>query len=234
MAESLLKVKKFGVLKIHAIIVYGFIYTREVWIMPAKKTVKTTEAAETETKTVKKAAAKKTTAKKAAETKTAEAKAETKTVKKTAAKKTAETKAAAEEKAPAKKTAAKKTTTKKTAEKAPAKKTAAKKTTAKKAEPKPEVVKRTVKDYEDIINWKKGEAHAMDWLYIEINAGDLLTEVEAGVDNLSATCNAILNCMLEGDTFIVEPAEENKVSDTLTVRYYCDNLSEFRKKYFDR
>ncbi|MDD6258870.1 MAG: hypothetical protein PUA69_06430 [Erysipelotrichaceae bacterium] len=84
------------------------------------------------------------------------------------------------------------------------------------------------------MNWKKGEAHAMDWLYIEINAGDLLTEVEAGVDNLATACNAILNCMLEGDGFIVEPSEPDKVSDTLTVRYYCDNLSEDRKKYFDR
>ena len=110
--------------------------------------------------------------------------------------------------------------------------TAAKKTTVKKVA-KPEVVKKTVKDYEDVINWKKGEAHAMDWLYIEINANDLLTEVEAGVDNLETTCQAILNCMLEGDGFIVEPAEENKVSDKLTVRYYCDNLSEDRRKYFD-
>lgn len=204
--------------------------------MPAKKTVKATDAAETEVKTVKKAAAKTTTAKKAAEE--AEPKTETKAaVKKTAAKKTtakkAETAAAAEEKAPAKKTVKKTAAAKKsTEEKAPAKKTTRK--TAKKAEEKPEVVKRTVKDYEDIINWKKGEAHAMDWLYIEINAGDLLTEVEAGVDNLATTCNAILNCMLEGDGFIVEPAEENKVSDTLTVRYYCDNLSETRRKYFDR
>ncbi len=203
--------------------------------MPAKKTVKATDAAETEVKTVKKAA-KKTTAKK-----TAEDTAETTTVKKAAAKKTATVKKtaakkaeapAAEEKAPAKKTVKKTAAKKSTEEKAPAKKTTKK--TAKKAEEKVEVVKRTVKDYEDIINWKKGEAHAMDWLYIEINAGDLLTEVEAGVDNLATTCNAILNCMLEGDGFIVEPAEENKVSDTLTVRYYCDNLSETRKKYFDR
>ena len=183
--------------------------------MPAKKTVKATDAAETEVKTVKKAA-KKTTAKK-----TAEDTAETTTVKKAAAKKTATVK----------KTAAKKAEAPAAEEKAPAKKTVKKtatKKTAKKAEEKVEVVKRTVKDYEDIINWKKGEAHAMDWLYIEINAGDLLTEVEAGVDNLATTCNAILNCMLEGDGFIVEPAEENKVSDTLTVRYYCDNLSEDR------
>ena len=74
----------------------------------------------------------------------------------------------------------------------------------------------------------------MDWLYIEIKAEDLLTEVEAGVDNLETVCNAILNCMLEGDTFIVEPKAENKVDASLTVRYYCDNLSPERKKYFAR
>ncbi len=202
--------------------------------MPAKKTVKAAEK-ETEVKVEKKPAAKKTTtatkaapAKKAATTKTAAKKAvkveaekavETTEVKKPAAKKAAPAKkATAEKKTAAKKPAAKKTT--------------AKKTTVKKVA-KPEVVKKTVKDYEDVINWKKGEAHAMDWLYIEINANDLLTEVEAGVDNLATTCEAILNCMLEGDGFIVEPAEENKVSDTLTVRYYCDNLSEDRRKYFD-
>ena len=136
----------------------------------------------------------------------------------------------------AKKTTAKETATKKTAEK---KTTAAKKTTTKKAAAKKveapvvEVVKRSVKDYEDIINWKKGEAHAMDWLYIEVNAGDLLTEVEAGVDNLAATCQAILNVMLEGDGFIVRPTEEDMVSTSLTVRYYCDNLSADRRKYFE-
>lgn len=203
--------------------------------MPAKKTVKAAEK-ETEVKVEKKPAAKKTTtakkaapAKKAATAKTAAKKAvkvetekavETTETKKPAAKKTAAKKTAAA----AKKPAAKKATA--------AKKPAAKKTTVKKVA-KPEVVKKTVKDYEDVINWKKGEAHAMDWLYIEINANDLLTEVEAGVDNLETTCQAILNCMLEGDGFIVEPAEENKVSDKLTVRYYCDNLSEDRRKYFD-
>lgn len=142
----------------------------------------------------------------------------------------------------AKKTTAKKTATKKTttAKKTTTKKTAAKKVeapvveeTVKVEEPVVEVAKRTVKDYEDIINWKKGEAHAMDWLYIEVNAGDLLTEVEAGVDNLATTCQAILNVMLEGDGFIVRPAEEDMVSTSLTVRYYCDNLSADRRKYFE-
>ena len=213
--------------------------------MPAKKTV-TEEVTETSSKPAKKTATKKTAAKKAEETAPAKKAAAKKTtakkaaaaveeektaVKKSTCKRTTAKKAEekAEEKPAAKKTTAKKAAEKKTAEK----KAPAKKRTTKKAEPKPEVVKKSVKDYEDIINWKKGEAHAMDWLYIEINAGDLLTEVEAGVDNLAATCQAILNCMLEGDGFIVDPSEENKVSDTLTVRYYCDNLSETRRKYFE-
>ena len=185
--------------------------------MPRKKTE--TAVAETETvaaaekKPAKKTAAKKTAEKKPAEKKTAE--------KKPAAKTTAE-----------KKPAEKKTVAKKTTEKKPAaKKTTAKKAAAKKAEA-PVVNKQSVQHYEDVINWKKGEAHGMEWLYIEINAGALLTEVEAGVDNLDATCKAMLNCMLEGDGFIVEPKEENKISDTLTVRYYCDNLSPERKHYF--
>ena len=155
------------------------------------------------------------------------------TSKKTVANKTEEKKVVAK-KEPTKKTVAKETTTKKTA---PKKKAAPKKTTTKKTvkkEEAPVVNKKSVKDYEDIINWKKGEAHAMDWLYIEVNAGDLLTEVEAGVDNLATTCQAILNCMLEGDGFIVEPSEADKVNASLTVRYYCDNLSEDRKKYFER
>ena len=71
-------------------------------------------------------------------------------------------------------------------------------------------------------------------LYIEINAGDLLEEVEAGKNNLKNVCDAILDCMLEGDTFIFEPAEANKLNSALTVRYYCDNLSESRKKYYAR
>lgn len=190
-------------------------------IMPAKKTVSTAETTKaavnteeaTKETTVKKTTAKKTTTKAAPKKATAKKAADKKeTVEKATSKKPATKKAAA------KKPAAKKTTTKKT---------------TKKVE-EPVVNKKSVKDYEDIINWKKGEAHAMDWLYIEVNANDLLTEVEAGVDNLDTTCQAIMNCMLEGDVFVVEPTGANKVSPALSVRYYCDNLSEDRKKYFER
>lgn len=133
-------------------------------------------------------------------------------------------KAAVSEKKPAVKKAA--------AKKPAAKKTAAKKPAAKKAAPVVEEPKREYKSfqtYKDIINWKKWEAHNKDWLYIEVNAGDLLQEVEAGADNMETCVNAILDCMLEGDCFINRPQE--KVSKDLTVRYYCDNLAESRRKY---
>ncbi len=111
-----------------------------------------------------------------------------------------------------------------------AKKTTAKKTTAKKA-PAKKVAKKSVQEYIDVINWKKWEAHNMGCLYIEVNAGDLVTELEAGVSNVTTACNAVLECMLEGDEFIFEPKTKTKVSRKLTVRYYVDNLSESRRKY---
>ncbi len=93
----------------------------------------------------------------------------------------------------------------------------------------PKVEKQDKQKYMDVINWKKWEAHHMNWLYIEINAGDLNTEIEAGVANLKTVCDAMRECMLEGDEFIAEPAR--KTGANLTVRYYCDNLSEDRRKY---
>lgn len=128
-------------------------------------------------------------------------------------------------KEPTKKAA--KVTEKKVAEK----KVTEKKAPAKKAAQKAKVTKKTMQDYIDVINWKKWEAHHMNWLYIEVNAGDLLTECEAGVNNIQACCKAILDCMLEGDAFIVEPTVKTKIADSLTVRYYVDNLSPERNKY---
>lgn len=167
--------------------------------MPAKKTVK---SAETKKPVAKKAAAdKKPAAKKAA------------APKKTATKKT---------------TTAKKPASKKTVAKKPAtKKTTAKKTTTKKTSVKLNAA--AVQHYVDVINWKKGEAHAMDWLYIEVNAADLYAEIVDGT--LADACKAVLDTMLEGDTFIT--GDEKATNEaTLTVRYYCDNLSEDRKSYF--
>ena len=190
--------------------------------MTQKKTLKTSAKAAEEKKAVKKVAAKVETKEVAKPATKASATKTVKTVTKPAAKAATKpaTKAVAK---PATKAVAKsetKESAKPAVKKAPAKKAVA-----------PKVVKKTVQDYIDVINWKKWEAHNMDWLYIEINAGDLLTELEAGVSNITTASKAILECMLEGDEFIFEPKTKTKASEKLTVRYYCDNLSETRQKY---
>ena len=141
------------------------------------------------------------------------------TKKKAAPAKKAEKKEATEKKA---------TTAKKVKKEAPAAKTV-KKETAKKVVKK--TAKATVEDLDlKTINWKKGEAKALDWLYIELSADALLTQFEAGKDNLKTVCQALYNCMLEGDYYIVEPTEDNCALGTVAVRFYCDNLSPERKK----
>ena len=120
----------------------------------------------------------------------------------------------------------KKRTTKKTTAEATEKTT--KRTTRsrvkKTAEPAAE--KLSLQKYKDVINWKKWEAHNAGWLYIEVNAGDLLTELEAGADNMAVSVNAIKDLMLEGDYFITDADDA-----ALSVRYYTDNLSDERRSY---
>ena len=65
--------------------------------------------------------------------------------------------------------------------------------------------KKTVQDYIDIINQKKWDAHNIQWLYIDINAKELMTEVEPKVNNLTACCKAMIEIMLEGDRFMELP-----------------------------
>lgn len=91
--------------------------------------------------------------------------------------------------------------------------------------------KLQVEDYRNCLQEKKQEAHNKQWLYIEVNAKDLLEECEAGVKNQNACCKGMLEAMLEGDGFIIEPKNKSKCSASLTIRYYVDNLSPERRKY---
>lgn len=85
--------------------------------------------------------------------------------------------------------------------------------------------------YIDVIQDRKVQAHHKQWLYIELNAKELLEECEPGVRNINICCKAMLDSMLEGDRFIVEPKNRSKCAGILTIRYYVDNLSPERRKY---
>jgi len=87
----------------------------------------------------------------------------------------------------------------------------------------------TAAEYAEKIRAKKQEAHDKNWLYIEVNAGDLNREFEEK-ENLVEVCTAITDELLEGDSFVLDPLG---TSAALTVRYYVDNLSPDRRKYYD-
>ena len=91
--------------------------------------------------------------------------------------------------------------------------------------------KLTQAQYAAIINSKKQDAHELQWLFIEINAKDLMEECEPGVRNQTVCCKAILDALLEGDRILVAPKTKNRCGGALTVRYYTDNLSSERAKY---
>lgn len=93
------------------------------------------------------------------------------------------------------------------------------------------MAKLEISSYLGALQAKKQEAHDKQWLYIEVNAKDLLNEMEPDAKNLTTACKAMLEMMLEGDGFIVEPKSKSKVAGALTIRYYVDNLSPARRKY---
>lgn len=95
------------------------------------------------------------------------------------------------------------------------------------------MAKFEMKDYLDRLQSKKIEANQKQWLYIEVNAKEFNEEAEPGVKNINVCCKAMLDAMLEGDGFIVEPKNRSKCAAALTVRYYVDNLDPSRRKFKD-
>jgi hypothetical protein len=90
--------------------------------------------------------------------------------------------------------------------------------------------KKTEWDYADILKWKKKEIQLNGWNIFDVQAKDLLEETEPGTDNLNACIEGMLKNMLEGDVFLA--GNEYERGSDFAVRYYCDNLSESRRKLF--
>ena len=91
--------------------------------------------------------------------------------------------------------------------------------------------KWTQQQYVQYLQQKKQEAHDALNLYITINAKELQDECEPGAKNLASVCKAMLQQMLEGDYYEVEPKIHTKIAGKLTIRYYVDNLDPSRRTY---
>ncbi len=82
------------------------------------------------------------------------------------------------------------------------------------------------KDYEEVIRFLKKEHNMNGWNALDICVKDILEMTET--DNAEACAEALRQCMLEGDIFLNERGAAREVK----VRYYCDNLSDSRRKLF--
>lgn len=91
--------------------------------------------------------------------------------------------------------------------------------------------KWTQEQYAEKLRDMKQAAHDRLWLYIDVNAKELMEECEPGVKNLSSVCRAMTDEMLEGDSYEVKPRVKTNIAGKLTVRYYVDNLHPSRRKY---
>lgn len=81
-----------------------------------------------------------------------------------------------------------------------------------------------IKDYLNIIQQKKQEAHDQGLKEIEISSKLLHQEVSADFATMPTCCQAIYKLLLEGDEVIQRPRGQTGFGSHLTVRYYVDNL----------
>ena len=86
----------------------------------------------------------------------------------------------------------------------------------------------TVKDYEDVIFFRKKEYNINGWNALDLCAEDLMKLF--GDHDVHACTEAMKRQMLEGDHFI--KGDAYTLSKETKVRYYCDNLRPDRRRIF--
>lgn len=86
-------------------------------------------------------------------------------------------------------------------------------------------------EYEQMIRWKKFEFHENGWNAMDMSVKDIMASANDTEENLLNAIEGMKRNMLEGDSVIIGDVTHPDM--TFVVRYYCDNLSEDRKRVFD-
>ena len=84
------------------------------------------------------------------------------------------------------------------------------------------------KQFEDMIRFMKRENQIMGWNELDVTVEGLLKTADS--EDEKECSAAVLACMLEGDQFLKGSAQTP--DKDLAVRYYCDNLSDSRRRLF--
>ena len=83
-------------------------------------------------------------------------------------------------------------------------------------------------DYKEAVYFRKREYNRNGWNELIIKASDLISL--SGEKDVKAVCDGMLKNMLEGDRII--NGSDDKPSKDLEIAYYCDNLSESRRRLY--
>jgi hypothetical protein len=90
---------------------------------------------------------------------------------------------------------------------------------------------KTAEDYAAIIQWKKSEFHNNGWNALDLKAADIMKKEDPVLDEVDSVTKGMLWNMREGDTVL--KGDVQHPDQSLTIRYYCDNLDETRKSVFN-
>jgi hypothetical protein len=83
-------------------------------------------------------------------------------------------------------------------------------------------------DYREAVYFRKREYNRNGWNELIIKAADLIALTKE--KDVSAVCDGMLKNMLEGDRIV--NGSPDKPSADLEITYYCDNLSESRRRLY--
>ncbi len=83
-------------------------------------------------------------------------------------------------------------------------------------------------DYKEAVFFRKREYNLNGWNEMIVKASDLMALNDE--KDVRAVCEGMLKNMLEGDRIIKGSAEHP--SKDLEIAYYCDNLSESRRRLY--
>lgn len=83
-------------------------------------------------------------------------------------------------------------------------------------------------DYKEAVSFRKKEYNLNGWNRLVIKASDLIGLTDKA--DVRAVCDGMLKNMLEGDSFAKDFPDP--YTPDLEIIYYCDNLSESRRRLY--
>lgn len=83
-------------------------------------------------------------------------------------------------------------------------------------------------DYKEAVFFRKKEYNLNGFNEMIVKAADLIALNDE--KDVHAVCEGMLKNMLEGDRIL--SGEDNLYTEDLTIAYYCDNLSESRRRLY--